>query len=370
MINIKGVIGNEQGEVNLLSVVEQVQKEKSDHIEVHIDSIGGDLDVGLSIYNYLLNLPQTVTTVCDGNCASAASIIFLSGDTRIAGCPIMIHNPYIESVSGDRDILQAAADWIGEAETTLEKAYAQRTKLDTDTLSELMKAETYLSPNQAVSLGFATQAKTIALAKLNKSNINKNENQMSEEIKSIGTMIREYFSKRKTKNEKETKPKVYNMDLITATGDILTIDREEGAPQIGDKASPDGVYTMEDGTAITVENGVISNIVTNENEENVSEGAVEEVTNALDEVIKDLETECDALKEELALAKKLAKTAEDIKILNAVRMAGGFEKLAKNFSSTYKPKARTEVVGKNEIQQKESAVSKKLAEIKLKKGIN
>lgn len=336
MIHIKGIIGNEEGEVSLLNLIEQVQKEQSDTIYILIDSNGGDLEVGFSMYEYLLSLDKQVTTESVNNCASAATLPFIAGTIRIAGCPIMIHNPFIPQLAGDSEFLRIAADWVEEKEKKAEKIYSDRTKLNINTISELMRAETYLSPNQAVSLGFATQAKQIALARLDiNPNTNKNESKMSKEQKSAGDIIREALGlKPKVKNEEP--PKVLGMDLTTANGATLTVEREEGNPQVGDVASPDGSHPMPDGSVIVVEGGVITEIVevqntTDQEAENAADAAIEEMTSIIED-----------LKEELVQAKALAKTSDEIKILNAVRMAGGAEKVFQNFKGIYRPQARVE----------------------------
>lgn len=37
---------------------------------------------------------------------------------------------------------------------------------------------------------------------------------------------------------------VVDMELSTADGETLTVEREEGEPQVGDVASPDGEFVM------------------------------------------------------------------------------------------------------------------------------
>ena len=50
-------------------------------ITVHINSNGGELKEGLGIYNVLKS--RSVTTICEGFAASAGSVIFCAGKTRI-----------------------------------------------------------------------------------------------------------------------------------------------------------------------------------------------------------------------------------------------------------------------------------------------
>lgn len=332
MVNIKGIIGNGEGEVNLLSVIEQANKESGDTIHVLIDSFGGDLDEGISIYNYLKGLGKTIITECVNNCASAATIVFMAGSKRIAGCPQMIHNPYIEGACGTGDELKELASFVKSKETEMENIYSQYTNISKEVLSDLMDRETYISPSQAVSIGLATESKQIAFAKIN-ININKNEVKMSEK-KGLGTILREYFG---VSAKKE--PTVYNMDLSTADGGTLSIDRTEGSPQVGDNAAPDGSHTMPDGTVIVVENGVITEIV--EPDASAQADTVDEAANEIEMLVEELQTQVETLQEQLVAARANERTKEDLKIINAVKMCGGYEKVFKDKVSAYKPQSRT-----------------------------
>lgn len=53
-----------------------------DKITVYIHSNGGELMAALSAMDHIRACPAHVTTVADGICASAATLILLAGDTR------------------------------------------------------------------------------------------------------------------------------------------------------------------------------------------------------------------------------------------------------------------------------------------------
>lgn len=357
MVEIRGVIGNGEGEVNLLSVIEQVGSQKGKNIHVMIDSVGGDLDEGVSIYNYLKGLPN-VTTECSGSCASAASIVFMAGKKRIAGCPIMIHNPYLEDISGTADDLQYYAEYVKGKELEMEKIYASHSNVDVAALSDLMHKETYISPSQAVTLNFATEAKKIVVARLNP-NINKNEVKMSKtkEVKRNGILALFGFG-----SKASTPPKVLNMELSTADGGTLRVDREEGSPQIGDSAEPNGSHTMPDGSVIVVENGVITEIVEPSAEGDETTGDVTDAAEAIVDLVDELQSEVETLKEELAIAKAQACTQEDLRNRNAIRYAGGYDKVFAKVHSSYAPKSRVENKTKtvsNPLQDRINAAKEK-----------
>ena len=53
---------------------------------------------------------------------------------------------------------------------------------------------------------------------------------------------------------------IKNLTKTDVDGKTLTIEREDGEPQVGDVASPDGTFTFEDGMAIVVLDGAITEI--------------------------------------------------------------------------------------------------------------
>ena len=121
-----------------------------------------------------------------------------------------------------------------------------------------MDNETWLTPDEAVNLGFATgkyEFKAVALygeAKEDKV-INKKESNMKKGLKdAVMQVVNAIFGE---------DPKPVSMTLTDVNGNELNVTREEGDPQIGDAATPDGEFTMADGSVIKVEGGVITDIV-------------------------------------------------------------------------------------------------------------
>ena len=169
------------------------------------------------------------------------------------------------------------------------------------------------------------------------------------------------------------------MELNTADGQTLTVEREEGDPQVGDKASPDGTFEMPDGKTIVVEDGVITDIQTadntdtddtdNEGGEGGDGGSASSTDN---EIVAKLKQQLNDTKAQLAGAQKLAKSKEDMRILNAVKMAGGAEKVLAGYSSHYQP-AQRQPSGKgagdnvNAVEEGKNAIKERLAKLH-KKG--
>lgn len=72
---------------------------KSDRLELHINSLGGEVAVALVLARFLTSLKGKVTIYNDGHCDSAAIVIFASGKERIAehGCQFVMHEVGIET---------------------------------------------------------------------------------------------------------------------------------------------------------------------------------------------------------------------------------------------------------------------------------
>ena len=131
-----------------------------DNITIHINSVGGSLYAGLAIYNRLKSLDANVTTVNDALAASAASIIFMAGNTRKmnAGSNLMIHCAagflYGYYQVGD---LQDAIKALDAHNKTGIAVYAERTGKDKDEITEMVMAETWMTGQEAVDAGFADE---------------------------------------------------------------------------------------------------------------------------------------------------------------------------------------------------------------------
>lgn len=130
-----------------------------DEITVHINSYGGEVSEGFAIYNILRNHPARVTTVCDGFACSAASVIFMAGERRIMNpaSALWIHN--VQSCeSGDARKLRKAAD---DAELLTEASKTAYTSaglnITDEELSAMMDEETWIMPEDALAMGFATE---------------------------------------------------------------------------------------------------------------------------------------------------------------------------------------------------------------------
>lgn len=145
------------GGISAKQVLEQLKTApKAKSTLVRINSAGGFVTEGLSIYN-LLNERDGVTTRCDSLAGSIASIIFMAGSKRemAPASMLMIHNPY-GMVEGDADELRSTADRLEMMRGLMLDIYCGKTGLPRDVVGRMMDDEKWMDATEARQLGFAT----------------------------------------------------------------------------------------------------------------------------------------------------------------------------------------------------------------------
>lgn len=323
------------------------------HIDIELHSCGGDVAEGYAIYDSLRATGKEISATVVGRCASMATVILLAAPIErrrmYPHAKILIHSPYCPGIDGSVDIaaLESLKAGLEAERERMLSLYVERCGVDRSLLEEQMAKETWFGGEVAKQLGFVSEVIMPKSAKVVSNNkfMGRKENEVTVSKSLLDRMLAKLgYAKI------EDVPAVA-LELTTAGGDTLTVEREEGEPQVGDAASPDGEHVMPDGKTIVVTDGVITEI--REAEEGNDETA------ALEARIAELEQQVSDL-----TAK--AKTDDEIEILAAVEKAGGIEKLTKAAASKYTPAGRTTVIGGKTEVKHESKIEKKLASIREK----
>lgn len=127
-------------------------------ISVEINSGGGDVFAGSEIYTALKSYEGKVNVKITGIAASAASIIAMAG-SKVSISPtaqLMIHN-VSSAVQGDHRTLGHESKVLRNYNSSIAKAYVDKTGKDMDELLELMGEETWFTADEAVKQGFADE---------------------------------------------------------------------------------------------------------------------------------------------------------------------------------------------------------------------
>lgn len=156
----RGFFGGGVSAEGFIDELKKLNLKAGDELMVRINSPGGNLFDGTTMYNYLRTLKAKVTVRVDGVAASAASIVAMAGD-RIEmpeNSFLFIHNPWMFA-AGDAAAMRKAAEDLDQLREGAVATYLRRTdgKLTRVELIKMLDSETWLTAEQSVQHGFADE---------------------------------------------------------------------------------------------------------------------------------------------------------------------------------------------------------------------
>ena len=151
-VSIYGTIGG--FDINAKDFAEDLKGIDADTIHLRVDSPGGSVIDGISIFNALQRHPAKVVTHIDSLAASMGSVVAMAGDeVRMANnALIMIHEPWTVAM-GNADELRKNADTLEKMSGNILQAYS-RSQYTPEQVADLMKEETWMTAQDALDAGF------------------------------------------------------------------------------------------------------------------------------------------------------------------------------------------------------------------------
>lgn len=377
-----------QGDLSADKIVALVEAVPEDEeILVKINSCGGFVFDGWAIYNVLKSHKAKVSVRIDGIAASIASVIAMAGDEIVIcqAAMMMIHKPSVDGFwmgSVDAETLKKEANTLDQIQAVLNEIYVSRTGLEADVIDSMINAETWITPSQAVMLGFANSisntvtesetapmpenafnhlfknadAQTRAYAnrtiKIN-SNMNVQEalkkqtetqaktNSLLEDLgkwfKNIGKLKNEGDEPTNADSDLADGTKIYYMGVLGVGTEVFTDEAMTEHPAAGD-------YDLADGNYITVDDAGLVTVMDKKAEGNSDDS----------EAVTNLKNEIETLKAENA---KLLEATNSLTLsLNASNEA--LVKI-KNIKSTFSPQDREQQIDRNNVESGAGLVTMK-----------
>ena len=298
-------------------------------LTVHLNSPGGDVFAGVAIYNALKDYTKgKVVVKVDGLAASIASVVAMAGDEIIMspGSMMMIHNPWSVGV-GSSDELRKAADTLDQIKDSILPIYTDRSGLSEDEVKDLMDAETWMTAEKAVELGFADtvqkatkdEKETVNLMYSNfafsmsatksamKDFINKFNNSERKASMNDDEKLKETEAEVKTEETQEVEAPVEEVAEIKDSAEC-TEENECAEEKAEDGETAEGEAEAEETTEAPAED---ENAEEGENaEEEAVEEEGEDIADKIEAEIKALKDENAALKAEIEALKDAKSKAE------------------------------------------------------------
>ncbi|RKR84906.1 ATP-dependent protease ClpP protease subunit [Mucilaginibacter gracilis] len=277
----------QSGAVSLTSVKDAYNSNSTcNNIVVHIHSNGGSVFEGFAIHDFLVNTGKPITTIVEGLCCSIATVIFMAGTERklTENSRFLIHNPWGNG-EGDAAYFRQYANELQNEQSRLLTFYKQRTGASNQLLQSYMTAEKLMSPELAVELKFATgiidTVKAMALYSNQLHNPYKypstnnapqqhpatpqkqqhmdktKKNRFSQLISGLKNLVKDFNNDANIQAAAKT--------LVGDDGDLyFDGDLAEGTAVFTDDAltipAADGDYEFEDGTTITIADGLVTDV--------------------------------------------------------------------------------------------------------------
>lgn len=125
-------------------------------IYMYINSPGGVVTSGLSIYDTMQYIRPDVVTICMGQAASMGSLLLTGGAKgkrfSLPNSRIMIHQPS-GGFSGQETDIQIQAREIARMKKDLNNIYVKHTGKSLSVIEESMERDNFMSPEEALKFG-------------------------------------------------------------------------------------------------------------------------------------------------------------------------------------------------------------------------
>jgi ATP-dependent Clp protease protease subunit len=127
---------------------------------MYINSPGGVVTAGLSMYDTMQYIRPPVSTICVGLAASAASLLLIAGEKgmrfSLPNSSIMVHQPS-GGYQGQATDIMIHAQFTERLKRRLNEIYVKHTGKDYETVHNALERDRFLSPEEAKDFGIIDQ---------------------------------------------------------------------------------------------------------------------------------------------------------------------------------------------------------------------
>ena len=132
-------------------------------ITLYINSPGGTVQSGMTLYDVMQAIPNPIYTVCTGQASSMAALLFAAGRYRsmLPHSKVMVHEPYGLSINGDLDRLHSYCEDLEKIQQDYCQLLAMHTSQPLEKIKEAVHKTTYFTAEEAKAFGLCDEIKTV-----------------------------------------------------------------------------------------------------------------------------------------------------------------------------------------------------------------
>ena len=158
-ININGEITDESA-VDFTDKILELNLESNEPITVLINSIGGEINSGLLIYDAIVGLKAPVRMICRGKAYSMGAVLLACAGKRymLPNSELMLHQPMLGGrVSGNASSIKSISDSMLETKKKINSLLAKHTGKTEEEIDKATDFDHYFSPDEAIAFNLCDE---------------------------------------------------------------------------------------------------------------------------------------------------------------------------------------------------------------------
>ena len=156
IIFVNGPVHDGMSTLVIAQLLHLEAENQTKEISMYINSPGGVVTAGLSIYDTMQYIKPKVSTLCVGQAASMGSLLLTAGakDMRFSlpNSSIMVHQPS-GGYQGQATDIMIHAEFTQKLKRRLNEIYVTHTGQDYDTVEAALERDNFMSPEEAQAWG-------------------------------------------------------------------------------------------------------------------------------------------------------------------------------------------------------------------------
>lgn len=158
-ININGEITDESA-VDFTDKILELNLESNEPITVLINSIGGEINSGLLMYDAIVGSKAPVRMICRGKAYSMGAVLLACAGKRymLPNSELMLHQPMLGlRVSGNASSIKSISDSMLETKKKINSLLAKHTGKTEEEIDKATDFDHYFSPDEAIAFNLCDE---------------------------------------------------------------------------------------------------------------------------------------------------------------------------------------------------------------------
>jgi len=161
IIFVGGVVDDGLANLVIAQLLFLEREDPDKDIDMYINSPGGSVTAGLSIYDTMQLIRPDVATICAGMAASMGSILLTGGSQgkryALPHSKILIHQPWVQQIGGQATDVEIAARDLIATRRMLAGIYEHTTKKPIEQILKDIDRDYYMTAEEAREYGLVDQ---------------------------------------------------------------------------------------------------------------------------------------------------------------------------------------------------------------------